>query len=65
MPYKILIKIDLIYNVTRITLVYIKIHKIHHKDNRAKKFFVVESQPLEMPYKKQRPGLGYNHGLWI
>lgn len=36
---KLLIKFTLILIVIKITLVYIKIHKTHHKDNRAKKFF--------------------------
>ncbi len=44
---------------------YTKIQKYNIKITEQKKSFVVESQPLECRTRKQRPGLGYNHGLWI
>ncbi len=46
-------------------LTYTKIQKYNTKITEQKKSFVVESQPLECRTRKQRPGLGYNHGLWI
>jgi len=46
-------------------LTYTKIQKYNIKITEQKKSFVVESQPLECRTRKQRPGLGYNHGLWI
>jgi len=46
-------------------LTYTKIQKSNIKITEQKKSFVVESQPLECRTRKQRPGLGYNHGLWI
>lgn len=46
-------------------LTYTKIQKYSIKITEQKKSFVVESQPLECRTRKQRPGLGYNHGLWI
>jgi len=46
-------------------LAYTKIQKYNIKITEQKKSFVVESQPLECRTRKQRPGLGYNHGLWI
>lgn len=44
---------------------YTMIQKYNIKITERKKSFVVESQPLECRTRKQRPGLGYNHGLWI
>ncbi len=41
------------------------IQKYNIKITVQKKSFVVESQPLGCRTRKQRPGLGYNHGLWI
>lgn len=41
------------------------IQKYNIKITEQKNSFVVESQPLECRTRKQRPGLGYNHGLWI
>lgn len=46
-------------------LSYTMIQKYNIKITEQKKYFVVESQPLECRTRKQRPGLGYNHGLWI
>lgn len=51
--------------VILIKYTYTKIQKYNIKITEQKNSFVVESQPLECRTRKQRPGLGYNHGLWI
>lgn len=60
-----MINIIIFHFKNSLILTYTKIQKYNIKITEQKKSFVVESQPLECRTRKQRPGLGYNHGLWI
>lgn len=60
-----MINIIILYLKNQFISSYTMTQKYNTKITVQKKSFVVESQPLGCRTRKQRPGLGYNHGLWI